>query len=285
MKIGIGCYYLDKYGIEDGARRMAEHGYDSIDFNLSDTETEYYSAKEEFFFTAVSKLKRALDKNRIEVNQIHGPWRFPPKDATEDDRAERFGKMTKAMAVAKFLGAKYMAIHPLMPFGVDENINPDEVYEINKRFFKALSDVAGKLGVTVCLENMPFREFSLSSPESILKLIEDIGSPHLKFCFDSGHANYRSESMRDSILTVGKERLAILHIHDNFGDSDSHLPPYDGNIDWAELVEALYEIDYSGVMNIESSPAKIAGFADMSEAEKTEAELNLAKIAKLLAGK
>ena len=283
MKTGIGNYYIKRYGMEDGARIMAEHGYSCIDFDISNTETEYYSAKEEFFLSAVSKLKKALDKNGITVNQIHGPWRFPPRDATEDDRAERFGKMTKAIAIAKFLGAKYMAIHPLMPFGIDENIKPEEVYEINRRYYKALADVAGKLGVTVCLENMPFRDFSLSSTESILKLIEDINSPYLKFCLDTGHSNYYGESIKDSIKAAGKDRLSILHVHDNFGDTDSHLPPYDGNIDWAEFAEALYEIGYGGVMNLETSVQKLDGFDKMTSEEITEKELEIAKTANLLA--
>ena len=173
MKIGIGPYYLKRYGNGEGAELMAKHGYEYIDFNLADTESEYYTAKEEFFFTTVNKIRRTLNENGIKIHQIHGPFRYPPKDATEDDRAELFGKMAKAIAIAKHLGAKYMAIHPLMPYGANSSENPKEVYEINKRYFKALADVAGKLGVTVCLENMPCREFPLASTASILELIED----------------------------------------------------------------------------------------------------------------
>jgi len=284
MKIGIGNYYLNRYGAENGARIMAEHGYECIDFNLSDTETDYYSAKEEFFFVAVNKIRAALNKSGITVNQIHGPWRFPPRDATEDDRAERFGKMTKAAAIAKYLGAKYMIVHPLMPFGIDENINPDEVYEINKKFFTALSDVVGKLGVTVCLENMPFKNFSLSSTSAIITLIKDINNPHLKFCFDTGHANLIGEDPRESVLTAGGDLLKTVHIHDNLSDTDSHLPPYDGNIDWAEFMEALYDIGYVGTVNLETAPQKISGFDKMTAEQIKDAELSIAKVAKLLAG-
>lgn len=283
MKTGIGCYYITRYGADAGAARMAEHGYSYLDLDLSNTESKYYTAKEDFFFSVIGELKKKLSANGIGISQVHGPWRFPPKDATEEDRAERFGKMTKAAAIARFMGAKYLIVHPLMPFGVDEPTSPDEVYEINKRFFTSLSDVSGKLGVTVCLENMPFREFPLSSSADILKLIREINSPHLAFCFDTGHANYYGEDASASIIDAG-ELLAVLHVHDNFGDTDAHLPPYDGNIDWAAFAEALYSIGYSGVMNIESSPKKIQGFDKMSEKEIEEAELSLAKIAKLLAG-
>lgn len=285
MKTGIGDYYLRRYGIEDGARLMAEDGYDAIDLNFANTETEFYSAKESDFFILAGKYKSALKKNNITVEQIHGPWRFPAQDATEDDRAERFGKMTKSLALAKFFDARYVAIHPLMPFGAESAENPEKVYEINKKFYTALASVAEKLGVTVCLENMPFREFPLSSTESIISLIKDINSPALKFCFDTGHALYYGESVAEAVKTAGSEYLRILHVHDNCGDEDYHLPPYEGIINWADFIEALYDIGFDGVMNLETTPAKYDGFKSMSEDEKHACELKLAKIAKLLAGK
>ncbi len=285
MKIGIGNYYLDKYGIEEGARRMAEHGYGAIDLNFANTDSEFYSAKESDFFVLANKYRNALKKHNITVEQIHGPWRYPPQDATEDDRAERFGKMTKAVAIAKFFGAKYVAIHPLMPYGADSDENPDEVYEINKKFYTALASVAGKLGVTLCLENMPFRNFPLSSSESIMTLVKDISSPALKFCFDTGHALYYGEDIGASVRAIGNEYLKTLHVHDNHGDEDSHLPPYEGAIDWAEFIEALYDIGYDGVMNLETSPKKYEAYSSMTAKQITEKELELAKIAKLLAGK
>lgn len=276
MKIGISNYYLDAYGLEEGAKRMKDHGFECIDFNFQNTETEYYSAREEDFLSNMMKIKKALSKNGIVVNQIHGPWRVP-RDGSEDDRAERFGKMTKAMVMAKHLGAKYMAIHPLMPYGADSPENPEEVYRINKRFFEALAKVGAGLGVTVCLENMPFRSFPLSRTEDILKFIKDIDSPFLKVCFDTGHAHILGEDITNSIKILGDD-LKILHVHDNDGQEDLHLPPYYGTIDWAEFAEALYDIGYGGVLSLETSPRIEAGES------KEEKERELARYAKLIAG-
>lgn len=282
MKIGIGPYYLKRYGNEEGARLMAEHGYEYIDFDLANPESEYYTAKEEFFFTTVNKIRRTLNSNGIKINQIHGPQCYPPNDTTEDGRAALFGKMAKAIAIAKHLGAKYMAVHPLMPCGINQACNPEEVYEINKRYYKALADVSGKLGITVCLENLPHQNFPLASTKSILALIEDIGSPHLKLCFDTGHAHIVGESIGDSVRAAGKN-LKILHVHDNMGTNDSHLPPYEGSIDFGEFAEALYEIGYDGIINLETSPKKLPDFKELTAKQITEKELYIAKMAKLLA--
>ena len=280
MKTGIRNYYIDRYGLDEGARLMAEHGYAYIDLQFTNTETEYYSAREEDFIEKIYAIKKGLAKHGISVSQIHGPWRIP-QDATEDDRAERFGKMTKAMVIAKHLGAKYMAVHPLMPYGANSPHNPEEVYAINKKYYEALAKVGAGLGVTVCLENMPFQDFPLSSCESIIKLVKDIDHPNLKICFDTGHANLIGERSGDCVRAIG-DLLKILHLHDNDGTEDTHLPPYDGNFDWADFIEGLYDIGYDGVMSLETEPIKEKDKA-LSPEEITARELSLAKYAKLLA--
>lgn len=284
MKIGIADYYINRYGLEEGAKRMSEHGYSCIDFQFANTDTEYYTAREEDFISLVLGVKRTLGKHGITVNQIHGPWCTPRLDSTEDERAELFGKMAKALVIAKHLGAKYMVVHPLMPYGVNSDENPDEVYEINKRYFSALANVASGLGVTVCLENMPFEKFPLSSTESILTLIKDVNHPCLKMCFDTGHAFLLGEDLGNSVRLIGKELLKAIHVHDNLGDSDAHLAPYDGIINWSDFAEGLYDIDFDGVFSLETGPIEQSDKDVPSPETIEEKEIGLAKIAKLIAG-
>ena len=284
MKIGIGNYYLRKYGLPEGAAKMAEDGYEYADLNFSDTESEFYTSTEDNFFLLAGRYKSALTKHGVSVLQIHGPWCCPPKDADEQQRAELFGKMTKALGIARFFGAKYMAVHPLMPFGENSDKNANEVYEINKRFYTSLSSVAGKLGVTVCLENMPFKNFPLSETEKIMELLRDVNSPHLKLCLDTGHANMFEKPIREVIHDAGADYLRILHVHDNSGQRDAHLPPYEGNVDWGDFAEALYDVGFDGVISLETSPESFEGFARMSADEQREREIYLSRLAKLIAG-
>ena len=261
---------------------MAEHGYDCLDFDLlANTEGEYYPKEEGMFELRLAKIRRAAEAAGLRVHQIHGPWRCPIQDSTEDDRAERFEKMSKALIGAKILGAKYMAIHPLMPYGVDEPVNADEVWQINKKFFSALANVGQSLGVYVCLENMPFTGFPISDVPTIVKLVKEINHPYLKICLDVGHANIFPLPIGEAVRCIGKDLLSIVHIHDNYGDGDTHNNPYDGSVDWGDFAEALFDIGFEGVCNLETSPRT----SDMSESDTTDCELALAKTIKLIAGK
>jgi sugar phosphate isomerase/epimerase len=59
----------------------------------------------------------------------------------------------------------------------------------------------------------------------------------LKFCFDAGHA-HMEDGIEKSFETM-RERIVTAHVHDNHGEKDEHLLPYDGTIDWEALLAAL----------------------------------------------
>ena len=233
----------------------------------------------------VYEIKRKFESNGLFVNQIHGPWRLPVTDSTEDDRAERFGKMTKAIVIAKHLGAKYMSIHPLMPFGHNSNDNPEEVFNINVRYYSALANVAKNLGVIICIKNLPFKAFPISRTDDVIKLIDSIDHPNVKMCFDIGNAHILRENLGDSIRTIGHDRLKIIHAHDNDGTNDDHLRPYDGTIDWSDVAEGLFDIGYDGVFSLECTPVGSNDTAiSITDVQTEEKERELAKIAQLIAG-
>ena len=47
------------------------------------------------------------------------------------------------------------------------------------------------------------------------------------------------------------ERLAALHITDNFGSKDDHLIPFDGAIDFEEVAEDIANTGYCGTLMLE----------------------------------
>jgi sugar phosphate isomerase/epimerase len=47
------------------------------------------------------------------------------------------------------------------------------------------------------------------------------------------------------------ERLYHVHLHDNDGRSDLHLPPGAGNIDWPGVIQALVDVGYDRTITLE----------------------------------
>ena len=62
----------------------------------------------------------------------------------------------------------------------------------------------------------------------------------LGFCFDMGHFNLFGQTRTlPDYLSYFKGLIGHVHIHDNNGKADQHLPPGLGTIDFDPLIEFL----------------------------------------------
>lgn len=264
MKIGIGFNPYGnghaRYG-DDKFVKIKKHGFSAIDFNMANTETDIYTLPEDDLCEKMTAFKTEAAEAGIEISQVHGPWRYPPRDCTDEDRAERTEKMKRSILACKMLGCKNWVVHPIMPFGINDldTGKESETWELNVKFLSELVSFAKQHEVTVCLENMPFTHFSISKPEKILKLVKEIDSENLKVCLDTGHvAVFPELSIGNEVHRLG-DYLKVLHVHDNMGDRDAHLWPTKGVIDWAEFATALKKTGYTGIFSLETSASATLG--------------------------
>ena len=256
MKIGIS--YINVWQ-EDYFKKIKAIGFDCQDYGLASTTVEPYTCDEQGFREFLTETKKRADAAGVTIWQVHGPWRFPPRDRTLRDRAERLESMKRSIKAAAILGAKYWVVHPIMPFGLKDTVygNAERTRELNLEFMNKLAVTAGDEGVTVCLENMPFVKFSLSSPTAIAEVVHEINSPNFAMCLDSGHANVCRNWLTpaESIRKHG-DVIKALHVHDNYGKDDLHLLPLHGTIDWRDFSRALHEVNFDGVLSLECTPRK-----------------------------
>jgi sugar phosphate isomerase/epimerase len=283
MKLGIlaAHYTADLAALRLELEELRALGYECIDYQgFTETETELFSMSDEAFEKYLRDVKEILDGVGLSVSQTHGPWRYPPQDATEEDRAERFEKMAKSIRGCALLGCPYMVIHNVMPYG-PRDLSREVVWEINTEFMGRLIEVGREHGVVVCMENMPFIHQHLATPKALLEFVRTFDSPWLRLCLDTGHAAVfkNGTTPADAVRLWGTEYLRTMHVHDNDGRRDCHWMPGKGVIDWADFAAALQEIGYKGVLSLETAVP-----ADVTE-DRDAAERALANTALTLAGR
>lgn len=250
--IGVGAYPVAIYG-DKYYEAMKNNGYDFGDLGLSESCHPIYTC-DEAEIEAVIEREYDLARNAgIEFSQVHGPWRSPPKDSKAEDRAEWLEKMQRCVRATKHIDGKNVVIHPLMPFGRMEDPDPEYTFKVNKEFFKKLLATAEEYGVNICIENLPFQAFSLSTPHKVLELVKSLDSPNAKVCLDTGHSLIMGVSPGDAVRELGGY-LQVLHIHDNDGINDQHFHPFAGFVDWADFAAAIKEIGFAGVFSMETAP-------------------------------
>jgi sugar phosphate isomerase/epimerase len=123
---------------------------------------------------------------------------------------------------------------------------PEKALDKNKQALMKLVQCAKEYQVTATVENMVNEDFLLGRfPYEI----EDMRPDGLGFTFDVGHAN-----TADVINSFSKLKFDHVHLHDNNGLTDEHLPLGEGNINWKHTMQAFR--GYKGIFVLESRTLK-----------------------------
>jgi sugar phosphate isomerase/epimerase len=144
-------------------------------------------------------------------------------------RIASMDEIKRAIAVAEFLPFRYLVLH----LGL-----PNEEYDLSK-FDAAFTSIehlnifAKERGIQILLENIPGE---LSTPEHLQSFLH-YTRLDLKVCFDTGHA-HMAGGVQSAFRTL-HERIAAMHVHDNHGEKDEHLLPFEGDIDWAQTIRDI----------------------------------------------
>lgn len=151
--------------------------------------------------------------------------------ATEKrDRIAAMDEIKRALEVAEQAPFRFLVQH----VGVGNEESSEHKIEAAMMSLEHLHAFAKPLGVQLLVENITNE---LSTPQSLMELLQAGRFVDIGVCFDLGHAHIMS-SVKEA-FDVLKDRIRSTHVHDNKKDHDSHLWPGSGSIDWKEAMSLL----------------------------------------------
>ncbi len=157
-------------------------------------------------------------------------------------------RLLREIADAAEFGIETLVLH------LTNGSTPPPVSTEGLRRIEYLVRLAEDSGVKLAFENV-------RSTEHLSTVLSHFTSPNVGLCFDSGHAHCRTPDT--DLLGRYSDRIFALHLHDNHADSDAHLLPMDGSIDWQSLMQKLAASNYTGSITLE---ADIHGLKTYEEA-------------------
>ncbi len=262
FKIGGECGDLKRYAANDDEwfAMIKECGFDSVDYGFwGAPDTDFILNQDDESIKKFCDNKKTIAaKYGLFFGQTHAPaylpWDLEPERYFDENYVKMFINSVKATA---WLESPYMVVHPIMFMDPENNFFKSIDY--NKRFFEILKPYALKYGVTICIENMcalnPLKNQGVpsnsSSAEKLNYLIDQLGDGFAA-CLDTGHAFFCGQEPGKFARLLG-HRLKVLHLQDSDGVQDIHVPPTYGYADWEDLLKALKEIGYDGILNLETS--------------------------------
>ncbi len=131
---------------------------------------------------------------------------------------------------------------------IDPTFNWDRLWDVLVDSFRFASETAKSAGLKFCLE--PRVGEIISNTDALLRLMDYVKSDNFGAVLDTGHQNAQKEILPLSVEKLGN-KIFYLHVSDNDGKVNDHLPLGKGNIDWEGIFLALKKHNYQGYVAID----------------------------------
>jgi len=188
------------------------------------------------------ELASWLAGNNLKLHSIHAPTTRDfqltresgaPLSISDPERLRRqdaVDEIKRALDLVELIPFRYCVQHVANSRDLPDQRRWDATFSS----LEHLSLFARQRGVTVAIENTPGE---MATPSNLRKFLEETRLTSVKICFDAGHAHLEGGALAG--LEVVRDLVVTTHLHDNRGERDDHLLPYEGAIDWSTLLPAL----------------------------------------------
>jgi sugar phosphate isomerase/epimerase len=250
MEAGMTSDYATGTGCpEPYLRHIADAGFTHVHWCHQWCTDFLYSASE------IAQIGRWLREYGLELMDLHAShgqekgW----VSAKEYERLAGIELVRNRIEMTATLGADVVILH--IPGEPDD---PAEATTFRERLWRSIDSLLAPIsdcGVRIAFENMIRDNVPLLRDVLLRYSPDSIG-----ICYDAGHGNIRpNEGLQD--LETLKDRLISVHLHDNDGTGDQHLPLFDGTVDWRRLADIIASSSYTKAPNLEVA-IRSTGLAD-----------------------
>lgn len=214
----------------------------------------------EFFMPQVLKdplitdTVKAWYRSSGRVKSLHGAF-VDVNPASGDPLFQQISmdRCHESCRLAKDLGADYVVFHSsCFPFLRGAYL--DHWAAVCAKFY---TELARQYNLMICVEN------SLDVDTTPLcALMNRVTDGRVGVCLDIGHANYSNAPMEAWFDQLG-DHIAYLHLSDNMGKFDDHLPLGEGTVNWKQIDdlwrklnrETPVTLEVGGIKGVEKSLA------------------------------
>ena len=254
LRLGYNTNGFNCHALESALDIISELGYQGVAITLDNY----------ILNPAASDLQRQLeevkamlaDKSLACVIETGARFLLDPRhkheptliSADADRRTIRLNFLKRALEIAGGLEAEAVSLW--------SGIRQDDVREADAWDWlvegcRKLSDYAGQYGIPLAFEPEPgmFIE-NLSQYQKLAELVDD---PLFGLTLDVGHAFLTEDNSLAQGIRAYRHRIKNIHLEDMKAGQHKHLQFGEGEINFSEVFDALKEIKYAGLINVELS--------------------------------
>ena len=190
----------------------------------------------------IAVISKQLKKCGLKLTDLHGTPGKNTSWGAFDGQKRRAGValVKNRINMAAELGSDTIIMH--VPAEFDRLAARPKAWPCLYKSLDELIPFAAKMKIRIAIEN---GEFGL-----IEKLLHDYPADFLGLCYDCGHGNISGSGLEG--LEKNKARLISIHLHDNDGKSDLHMPLFTGTVNWPRLGRIIASSSYKKWASLET---------------------------------
>lgn len=212
---------------------IASQGFDFVDLFLEPDLGEKHPIE-------VEAIRGALSRHHLDCVG-HLAWYLPIGSPVRELREGAAAAARRYMEAFARIGTPCVTIHAHWPPSM---FSTDEALDYQTSTLQPLLDWCKREGLTLMYEPVGDAREDRATLEKLFA-----ANPGLGFHLDIGHFNLNGRNPGD-FAEAFQQRLTHVHLHDNDGNRDLHLPIGAGKIDWDRFIPRLKAV-YDGTVTIE----------------------------------
>lgn len=198
-----------------------------------------------------SKLAIELPKTGASFSVHPAAWDTNLTSQTKVLRDATLQLHKDTILFASKIGAEQVVLHP--GFSYSPAFDKKTAQRQAREATEELIEVAKPLGIRLAFENVGYNGSCLYTYDEFAAALDGLDDT-VGYLIDTGHANINGWDIAKLIDKLS-DRLYALHIHDNNGISDQHLPIYDGNIKWQPIFDNIKKMRDDFELILEYAPS------------------------------
>lgn len=246
MKYGIYAPYWTHEWTSDYEYyipKVKKLGFDAMEISCAALIQKYTTDDQ------LRELKKVADDNGILLTAGYGPTKEQNLCSSNPDIVKKAMEFFQSLLPKlqlmdiKILGGGLYSYWPLDP---TLEADPQDETERAIQNLRILSKTAEECDVTLGLEVLNrYEGYMLNTCAQAKKFIDAVGSTHVKIMLDTFHMNIEEDNIPAAIRRAGSD---LCHLH--LGEQNRRVPGK-GSLPWAEIGQALRDINYQGAAVME----------------------------------
>lgn len=244
----LAAYYQDK-SIAAPLKGMKATGFTHIDLSMS--KILYKDSPwltEDGWKKEVEDCISVANSEEFDLCQAHSPY---INAFDNDERTQALvTALSNSIKACSMLGIKNTVVHPIALYGA----TPAQFTKKNIEYYKQFDELSQKENVNILMENSSSKwnpQCYIRTGKELSEFVELANIKNMYVCWDIGHGNVQGLNQYVELCNIGK-KLKAIHIHDNYGNEDSHVMPLVGVTNFDDVMRGLIDIEYDGNFTFEA---------------------------------